>query len=124
MADYMIEEGTDMTTPSAAARIEKARLAARITSQRQLADKAGISQATLSRIIAGNQPAKANELCALAMAIGCTLAELAGSSPMADRVQYGARPDNGANIEQIREQLLQFLEIDSYLDEQGIGVRP
>ncbi|YCN58176.1 helix-turn-helix domain-containing protein [Rhodococcus erythropolis] len=113
-----------MTTPSTGARIEKARLAAHVTSRRQLADKAGISNATLSRIIAGTRPAKANELLAVAMVLGCTLAELTGVATIADHVQYGARPDNGTNIEQIREQLLRFLELDSYLDEHGIGIRP
>ncbi len=43
---------------------------------------------------------------------------------MADRVECAARPDNGKNIEQIRKQVLQFLELDSYLEEQGIGLRP
>ncbi|MDV6270677.1 helix-turn-helix domain-containing protein [Rhodococcus globerulus] len=112
-----------MTTPSTGARIEKARLAARISSQRQLADKAGISQPTLSRIIADTRPAKANELLAIAMATGCTLAELTGTSTLADRVQYAARSTNGANMDQMREQLLHFLELDAYLEDQGIGIR-
>lgn len=111
-----------MTTPSTGARIEKARLAAHIASQRQLADKAGISQPTLSRIIADTRPAKANELVAIAMATGCTLAQLTGASDIADRVQCAARATNGANMEQMREQLLHFIELDAYLEDQGIGV--
>lgn len=113
-----------MTTLSIGERIEEARRAAHFTSQRQLAAKAGISHATLSRIIAGTRPAKANELLAVSMATGCNLADLTGISTMADRVEYAARPDNGMNIEQIRKQVLQFLELDYYLEEHGIGVRP
>ncbi|WP_075834962.1 MULTISPECIES: helix-turn-helix domain-containing protein [unclassified Rhodococcus (in: high G+C Gram-positive bacteria)] len=113
-----------MTTLSIGGRIEEARRAAHFTSQRQLAARAGISNATLSRIIDGTRPAKANELLAVAMATGCNLADLTGASTMADRVECAARPDNGKNIEQIRKQVLQFLELDSYLEEQGIGLRP
>ncbi|WP_209448147.1 helix-turn-helix domain-containing protein [Rhodococcus qingshengii] len=112
-----------MTAPATGAQIEKARLAAQIATRRQLADKAGISVSTLSRIIAGTQPAKANELLALAMALGCNLAELAGITTTADRLQCGVRPDSGANFEEMREQLLQFFELNSYLDEQGISLR-
>ncbi|NRH32782.1 helix-turn-helix transcriptional regulator [Rhodococcus sp. MS13] len=112
-----------MSAPSTGARIEKARLAAQIASRRELADKAGISVSTLSRIIAGTQPAKANELLAIAMATGCPLAELIGICTMAEPLQCGARPDSGANFEEMREQLLQFFELNSYLDEQGISVR-
>ncbi len=112
-----------MSALSTGARIEKARLAAQIASRRELADKAGISPSTLSRIIAGTQPAKANELLALAMALGCNLAELAGIATTAGHLQCGARPDSGANFEVMREQLLQFFELNSYLDEQSISLR-
>lgn len=111
-----------MTTPSTGTRIERARLAANIPSQRKLAEEAGISQSTLSRIITDARPAKANELLAISMATGCTLAELTGTSTVADRVQYAARATNGANMEQMREQLIHFLELDAYLEDQGIGV--
>lgn len=112
-----------MTAASTGAQIEKARLSAQIASRRQLADKAGISPSALSRIIAGTQPAKANELLAIAMATGCSLAELAEIPTMTDRLECGPRPESGANVEEMREQLLQFFELDSYLDEQGISVR-
>jgi len=111
-----------MTAASTGAQIEKARLSAQIASRRQLADKAGISPSTLSRLIAGTQPAKASELLAIAVATGCSLAELTGISTMIDRVECGVRPDSDANFEEMREQLLQFFELNSYLDEQGISV--
>ncbi|MFD4368671.1 helix-turn-helix domain-containing protein [Rhodococcus sp. NPDC058521] len=111
-----------MNAVSTVDRIEQARVAAGISSHRKLAERAGISQPTFSRIIAGNRPAKANELVAIAVATGCTLAQLTGSSTVADRAQYAARSTNGAGMDQMRRQLLHFLELDAYLEDQGIGL--
>lgn len=108
-----------MTTASTGTRIDRAIKTAG-TSQRTLGTVTGISQSTLSRIIAGTRPAKMNELLAIARATGCTVAELTGTSPVAGRVQCAARSANGANMEQMREKLLHFLELDAYLDDQGI----
>lgn len=111
-----------MDAPSLVERIEQARAMAGIGSHRQLAERAGISQPTFSRIIAGKRPAKANELVAIAVATGCTLAQLTGSSTVADRAQYVARSTNGADMDRMRQQLLHFLELDAYLEDQGIGL--
>ncbi|KOS53160.1 helix-turn-helix domain-containing protein [Rhodococcus rhodochrous] len=111
-----------MSAPSTAERIEQARIAAGIKSHRQLAEKAGISQPTFSRIMAGTRAAKANELVAIAVATGCTLAELTGASTVADRIQCAARSTNGAEMDRMRRQLLHFLELDAYLEDQGIGL--
>ena len=40
---------------------------------------------------------------------------------MANRVEYAARATNGASMERMRETLLHYLELDAYLDDQGIG---
>jgi transcriptional regulator with XRE-family HTH domain len=95
-------------------------LAAAGISQRDLAKATDISQPTLSRIMSGHRTAKMNEVLAIANATGCTVAELTNSSTVAGRVQCAARCTNGATMQQMREALLHFLELDAYLDDQGI----
>ena len=101
-------------------RVDRARASAGLT-QRALAHKASISQATLSRIISG-RPAKLPELVAIAWATGTTIDELMGSGGVADRVQCVARATNGADMGEMRAALLHFLELDAYLDDQAIPV--
>lgn len=101
------------------ARIERARKAAGL-SQRTLAGITGISQATLSRIIAGDRPAKMPEVLAIAWATGHTVTELTGTGSVADRVECAARATNSANMDSMRQELVHFLELDAYLDDQGI----
>ncbi|WP_137723892.1 helix-turn-helix domain-containing protein [Prescottella subtropica] len=102
-------------------RIVEAQGRARL-SQRALADETGISQPTLCRIIAGAREPKTNELLAIAIATGCTVGEITGRSKVAERVQMAARATNGASMEQMRRALLHYLELDAYLDDQGIAV--
>ncbi|MFE6922636.1 helix-turn-helix domain-containing protein [Nocardia sp. NPDC057663] len=109
-----------MATASIGERIERARVAAGL-SQNQLAEKAGITQPTLSRTIAGSRVAKMNELVAIAHATGSLLQELTGFSPVADEVQCAARSANGAAMDSMYDQMLHFVEIDVYLDDQGIA---
>ena len=89
-------------------------------SQRTAASTTGISQSTLHRILSGTRPAKMNELLALATASGCTVAELTNSSQVAQRAQCAARSANGATMDHMRARLLHFLELDAYLEDQGI----
>ncbi|MCP2092824.1 MULTISPECIES: helix-turn-helix transcriptional regulator [Actinosynnema] len=89
-------------------------------SQRDLAEETGISQPTLSRIISGDRVAKLPELVAIAGATGRTVAQLAGISSVADRVQHAARSTNESEMTAMREALLHFLELDDYLEEQAI----
>lgn len=96
-------------------------MAAAGVSQRDLAHATEISQPTVSRIMTGQREAKMNELVAIAHATGCTVSELTNSSTLADRVQYAARATNGATMTEMRERLLHFLELDAYLDDQGIS---
>ena len=88
-------------------------------SQRDLAEKTGISQPTLSRIIRGERPAKMPEIVLIADALGCTVAELTEKA-VADRVRFAACGTNGSNMEKMRQKLLHFMEIDAYLDDQAI----
>ncbi len=89
-------------------------------SQRMLAKATEISQPTLSRIISGERPAKMPEILAIAWATGTTVAELIGASTVADRAQCAARATNETGMAQMRDALLHFLELDAYLDAQGI----
>lgn len=108
-----------MTTTDVGVRIERARAAAGL-SQRALADITGISQPTLSRVVSGQRAAKMPELVAIAWATGVTLAELAGTGTVAERVECAARATNHADMDGMREALLHFLELDDYLSGQAI----
>jgi transcriptional regulator with XRE-family HTH domain len=99
--------------------IERARVAAGL-SQRALADAAGISQPTLSRIISGERAAKMPEVVAIAWATGHTVAQLTEAGTMANRVQYAARATHDSGMDRMREALLHFLELHDYLDDQAI----
>jgi hypothetical protein len=89
-------------------------------SQRTLSDTTGISQPTLSRIIAGDRAAKLPEIVAIAWATGHTVAQLTGAGTVADRAQCAARATNGTDMQGMRTDLLHFLELNDYLDEQAI----
>jgi HTH-type transcriptional regulator, cell division transcriptional repressor len=109
---------TDANRPSD--RITDAREAARLT-QRQLATRAGIPQATLSRIEQGVRPAKMNELLALAWALGCTISELTGFAGVKDRLECVARATDNSRMETMRRELTHYLVLDAYLEDQGIA---
>lgn len=100
-------------------RVERARAGADL-SQRALADMAGISQPTLSRIISGDRAAKMPEVVAIAWATGVTVAELTGTGRVDERAQCAARATNNANMDGMRTVLLHFLELDNYLTDQAI----
>lgn len=107
-----------MVTTQLGKAIESARQAAGL-SQRALQDRTGISQSTLSRMLAGNRPAKMTEIILIADATGCTVAQLTGTA-VADRVQCAARATNGSAMDSMRQRLLHFIELDAYLDDQAI----
>jgi transcriptional regulator with XRE-family HTH domain len=100
-------------------RIAQAMMEANL-SQRKLARKTGIPQATLSRILSGNRPAKMPEIVAVAWATGATVAELTGATTVAGRMQCAARATNGADMAAMRAKLLSYLELNAYLDDQAI----
>lgn len=108
-----------MSSADVGALIERARTAAGL-SQRALADAAGISQPTLSRIISGDRAAKIPEIVAIAWATGHTVAQLTGVHTVADRAEFAARSTNDSDMQGMRQTLLHFLILDDYLDEQAI----
>ncbi|GLZ41229.1 helix-turn-helix transcriptional regulator [Actinokineospora sp. NBRC 105648] len=92
-------------------------------SQRALADRAELSQATLNRVELGARKPKMPELVALARALGCSLSEISEHSPVRDRVVCFARAENRNAENQmagLRRELVHFLELDAYLEEQGV----
>ncbi|WP_370652752.1 helix-turn-helix domain-containing protein [Frankia sp. Cj5] len=104
-------------------RIRHAMSAAQLT-QRALAQVTGISQPTLSRIVAGDRAAKMTEIIAIASATGHSVAELTGVGSVAERAQYAARATNDAEMAAMRRELLHYLDLDAYLDDQGIPPFP
>lgn len=88
-------------------------------SQRALADATDIAQATLSRIVAGNRVPKIAELVEIARVTGVPLRQLTGTGA-ASRVACAARATNGAQMGQMRDMLLNFAELNAYLDDQAI----
>jgi transcriptional regulator with XRE-family HTH domain len=106
-----------------ASRIREAASTANLT-QRALAQATGISQPTLSRVMSGERPAKLPEIIAIADATGHTVAELTGVGSVAERVQYAARATGNAEMAEMRRELLHFLDLDAYLDDQAIPSLP
>lgn len=114
----VIQGVTAMDTTALAARLAKAQEAAGL-SQRALAMKAEISQPTLSRILNGQRTPKMTELLQIAEATGFTIAQLTGDDASA-HVRMAARATGDTRMEAMKERLLYFVEIDSYLDDQAI----
>lgn len=108
-----------MTEQTVGQRVEFA-IAAAGLSQRSLAERTNISQSTLSRIISGDRTAKLPELVAIAWATGLPLAQLTGAGLVGDRVLIAARASNGCEMDTMQAVLLGFLELNDYLDDQGI----
>lgn len=100
-------------------RVRRAREAADIA-QRDLLARTGITQTTLSRIESGKREAKMNEIVSLAWVLGSSVAELTGHSDVRDRVECIARATDDANMDDIRRELTHYLELDAYLEDQGI----
>jgi predicted transcriptional regulator len=106
--------------PTVGERIAQMRKAADI-SQRTLQRKTGISQASLSRIESGERAPKMNEVASLAWALGSSVAELTGHSAVRDRVDCVARASDNASMDDMRRELTHYLELDAYLEDQGIA---
>ncbi len=108
-----------MTATQIGAAIESARKTAQL-SERAIEDRTGISHSTLSRILTGDRTAKMTEIIQIAEALGCTVAQLTGTA-IDDRVQCTAhRATSSSSTDQMRQRLLQFIELDVYLDGQVI----
>ncbi|AIY01965.1 hypothetical protein ART_2366 [Arthrobacter sp. PAMC 25486] len=87
--------------------------------QRQLSDLTEISQSTLSRIVSGDRVAKTSELVDIARGTGVSLAQLTGSGA-ASRVLCAPRATDGSQMSVMRDRLLQFADLNAYLDSQAI----
>ncbi|GAA4663235.1 helix-turn-helix domain-containing protein [Arthrobacter cryoconiti] len=107
-----------MSAINVGGRVKVAYEAAGLT-QRELSDLTEISQPTLSRIVVGDRVAKANELVDIARVTGIPLSQLTGSGA-ASRVFCAARATNGAQMTQMRDKLIEFADLNSYLDAQAI----
>ena len=60
------------------------------------------------------------EVVAVAWATGHTVAQLTGVGTVADRVQCAARATHGSGMDRMYEALLDFLELNDYLNDQAI----
>ena len=88
--------------------------------ERVLAHKTGISQPTINRIKQGRRDPKMNELIAISFALGCTIGELTGNSPVARRLTCSARETQSGATAEMQAELTHYFELDAYLAEQGI----
>lgn len=88
-------------------------------SQRELARVTGVSQSTLSRIIAGTRVATMPEIVLIAQATGVAVGRLTGLSQVEDRAWFAARATSD-DMDGMRTALLGFLELSAYLDDQAI----
>ena len=81
-----------------------------------------VSQATYSRIEAGERPLKGDELIALADLFGVRAASIVGEARLRARVQYAAVTSDGSpsEVTLMPDRLYAYLELDSYLTSQGI----
>ena len=88
--------------------------------QRELARETGISQATLSRVFAGQRTATMPEIILIARATGVTVGRLTGLSQVEDRAWFAARSTGDDSMGGMKAELLSFLELSAYLDDQAI----
>lgn len=104
-----------------ASALERLRRAAGI-SQEDLAARASISQATYSRIAGNARGLKGAEAIRLADALGVRLGVILGAAEIEERAVCAARTDGGpSGMEVMRNRLHAYLELDAYLESQGIG---
>lgn len=107
------------TATTTGQRIKRAR-ATWDRSQRDLEAETGISQATLSRIENGLRVPRLNEVLSLSWALGLTVEEMTGHSPVSPRLECAARADLNADMTPMQDELAHFLELDAFLEEQGV----
>lgn len=111
----------DMDATALGRRVREARDAAKV-SQGDAASAIGVSQPTYSRIETGDRPLKGYELVQLADRFGVRAAAIGGLAPVAARARYAARTDGStASMDSMRDRLYAYLELDSYLTDQGIS---
>ncbi|MDO5511643.1 helix-turn-helix transcriptional regulator [Corynebacterium sp.] len=99
--------------------IDRARAEAGL-SQRALAHRTGIAQATLSRIITGSRQATMPEIILIAEATGWTPGQLTGHADLSHRVQEAARATNSSDMRAMRDKLMFYLELNDFLHDYAI----
>lgn len=87
--------------------------------QRRLATEAGLSQSMVSNIETQKRTATIPELIKIAAALGTTIGDLTGESPVRDRLVYAARTTNNANAEAMKDRLAYYLEMDAHFEDLG-----
>lgn len=81
----------------------------------------GVSQPTYSRLEAGTRPVTGDELVILADQFGVRTATITGLAAMEQRALFAARTDGTTpSTRAMRDRLYAYLELDSYLTDQGI----
>lgn len=100
-------------------RIRAARAAVGVT-QETAADALDVSQPTYSRIEAGERPLTGPELITLADLFEIRVGALLAYPEIQARARFAARTNGGsAGMEGMKQRLCAYLELDSYLTEQG-----
>lgn len=87
--------------------------------QRRLASEAALSQTMVSHIEAKKRPATIPELLKIAAALGTTLGDLTGESPVRDRLLYAARTNEDTRAEEMKNRLAYYLEMDAHFETLG-----
>lgn len=101
-------------------RLREVREAAHV-SQEEASAAIGVSQPTYSRMESGARVPKGDELVALADRFGVRVGTITGVVTLADRVRYAARTDGTQpHMAAMRAKLHAYLELDSYLTDQGV----
>lgn len=102
-------------------RVREAREAAGVSQDaaRQAID---VSQPTYSRIESGDRALKGDELVMLADRFGVRASAITGLAAVQERARFAARTDGTSTpMSSMRERLYAYLELDSYLTDQGIA---
>lgn len=89
--------------------------------QDEMAKAIGLSQPTYMRIESGSRPLKGTELIQLADSLGIRVAAITGLERVQAQAKYAARTDgSNAGMDTMRNKLYAYLELDDYLNDQGI----
>lgn len=111
MSDYTVALGRHLRDVRVSVEISQETAAAAIA----------VSQATYSRIEAGERALKGAELVLLADAFGVRAAAITGALEVQENARFAARTDGSpASMDAMREKLYSYLELDTYLTGQGI----
>jgi hypothetical protein len=62
-----------------------------------------------------------DELIVLAEVLGCTISELTGTSSVQQRLECVARATDRSSMTTMYNELSHYLELDAYLEDQGIA---